>query len=355
MSLRGRLLAAFAYVLVLTIVALEVPLALNVSRRVDAEVKSEATSGAQIVASSAAGSLGRTRELERLSATAARDLGERVIVVDRRGRLVADSAGEGLGRASYAGRPEIATALRGRTAQGTRRSKSEAHAAHGVHVPRRGRIIAELLAQRADVHVEGLRGAEPVHVPHVLDQLLAGDDRAGVAHQEPQDLELLACQLDRPPGLRDLVPRLIQQHVTDLEPLIAGGRLRLPCAPQHCTDAGNQLAGAERLQHVIVRTHLEADDPVRLLPARGEHDDRHVRVAAQLAADVVTGPVGKHHVEQHQVGLEVPGQRDALSRRTRDRAVEALSLESLGERCGDRGLVLDHQDRAPSVRHQAGS
>ena len=55
MSLRGRLLAAFAYVLVLTIVALEVPLALNVSRRVDAEVKSEAASGAQIVASSAAG------------------------------------------------------------------------------------------------------------------------------------------------------------------------------------------------------------------------------------------------------------------------------------------------------------
>ncbi len=124
MSLRGRLLAAFAYVLVLTIVALEVPLALNVSRRVDAEVKSEAASGAQIVASSAAGSLGRTRELERLSRAAAGDLGGRVIVVDRRGRLVADSAGEGLGPASYAARPEVATALRGRTAQGTRRSES---------------------------------------------------------------------------------------------------------------------------------------------------------------------------------------------------------------------------------------
>ena len=36
MSLRTRLLAAFAYVLVLVIVALEVPLTLNVSRRVDA-------------------------------------------------------------------------------------------------------------------------------------------------------------------------------------------------------------------------------------------------------------------------------------------------------------------------------
>ena len=124
MTLRGRLLAAFAYVLVLTIVALEVPLALNISRRVDAEVKSEAASGAQVVASSAAGSLGRTGELERLSRAAALDLGGRVIVVDRRGRLLADSAGEGLRRVSYAGRPEVASALRGRTSQGTRRSDS---------------------------------------------------------------------------------------------------------------------------------------------------------------------------------------------------------------------------------------
>jgi signal transduction histidine kinase len=124
MSLRGRLLAAFAYVLLLTIVALEVPLALNMSRRVDAEIKSEAASGAQVVASSAAGSLGRTRELARLSRAAAADLGGRVIVVDQRGRLVADSAGEGLRRASYGGRPEVAVALRGRTSQGTRHSDS---------------------------------------------------------------------------------------------------------------------------------------------------------------------------------------------------------------------------------------
>ena len=42
MSLRRRLLAAFAYVIVLVLVALLVPLVLNLSRRVDAEVKAEA-------------------------------------------------------------------------------------------------------------------------------------------------------------------------------------------------------------------------------------------------------------------------------------------------------------------------
>ena len=124
MTLRVRLLAAFAYVLVLAIVALEVPLALNLSRRVDAEIKSEASSGAQLVADSAAGRLDRARELERLLRTAAGDLGGRVIVTDRAGRLVADSAGTGLQRADYGSRPEIAAALAGRTAQGTRRSDS---------------------------------------------------------------------------------------------------------------------------------------------------------------------------------------------------------------------------------------
>jgi signal transduction histidine kinase len=124
MSLRGRLLAAFAYVLVLTIVALELPLALNLSRRVDAEVKGEANSAAQLVADSAAERLGRERELQELLDTASRDLGGRVIITDRSGRLVADSAGTGLHRADYGSRPEIAAALAGRTAQGTRHSDS---------------------------------------------------------------------------------------------------------------------------------------------------------------------------------------------------------------------------------------
>ena len=39
MSLRLQLMGAFAYVLVLILVALEVPLALNLARRIDAEVK----------------------------------------------------------------------------------------------------------------------------------------------------------------------------------------------------------------------------------------------------------------------------------------------------------------------------
>jgi len=119
MSLRTRLLAAFAYVLVLVIVALEVPLVVNVSRRVDAEVKGQAAAQAQLVAASAAGRMGDEDDLRRIAEEAADDVSGRVIIVDTRGRLVADSAG--LEAASYADRPEIRTALQeGRIAQGRR-------------------------------------------------------------------------------------------------------------------------------------------------------------------------------------------------------------------------------------------
>jgi two-component system, OmpR family, sensor kinase len=123
MSLRTRLLAAFAYVLVLVIVALEVPLIVNVSRRVDAEVKASAAAEAQLVAASAAAELedADRRELGDIARRAARDLGGRVIVVDEDGELLADSRGL---QGSYGNRPEVRAALAGRITQGRRYSET---------------------------------------------------------------------------------------------------------------------------------------------------------------------------------------------------------------------------------------
>jgi two-component system, OmpR family, sensor kinase len=124
MSVRVWQLGAFAYVLVLMLIALEVPLALNLSKRVDAEIKAEASNQARVVAASAAGQLDQPAELQPLVETAAELVGGRVIVVDAAGRLLADSAGTGLSAASYASRPEIRAALAGDVSQGTRFSSS---------------------------------------------------------------------------------------------------------------------------------------------------------------------------------------------------------------------------------------
>ncbi len=120
MSLRLRLLAGFAYGFILILIALEVPLALNLKRRVDAEVRNDAAGQAHIVAAQASGSMGDRPQLRRLSQQAAAELGARVIIVDATGLLRADSSNSAV--RSYASRPEIKTALAGRTAQGQRHS-----------------------------------------------------------------------------------------------------------------------------------------------------------------------------------------------------------------------------------------
>jgi two-component system, OmpR family, sensor kinase len=122
MTYRGRLLAAFAYVLVLVIVALTVPLALSTERRIDREVRAQAADGAQLVAASASGRLARTGELDSLVRKVDDELGARVIIVRRDGSLRSDSQRPGTRGVAYADRPEIAAALAGRTVQGRRRS-----------------------------------------------------------------------------------------------------------------------------------------------------------------------------------------------------------------------------------------
>src|SRR5580765_1797907 len=125
MSLRLQLLAAFAYVLLLIIVALEVPLALNLARRIDAEVKNEAAGQAFVVAASASGRMKQPKQLAQVVRAAGNDLGGRVIVVDApRGRLLADSTVGVTQPLVYAtaARPELRTALHGVRAQGERHS-----------------------------------------------------------------------------------------------------------------------------------------------------------------------------------------------------------------------------------------
>ena len=122
MSLRTRLLLALAYVLLLAIVALEVPLALNLRDRVNAEVRSQALSQAEVAAATASGQLGQPAELRRIVGTIAQSSRGRVIITDARGRLVADSDGPAQLGGDYSDRPEIAAALRGRRFQAQRRS-----------------------------------------------------------------------------------------------------------------------------------------------------------------------------------------------------------------------------------------
>jgi two-component system, OmpR family, sensor kinase len=148
-------------VLLLALIALGVPLALSFRDRVDSEVRSQANSQATVVASSASELLAppRPRVLDRLVGVSARSVRGRVIVVDARGRLRADSAGTRAGT-NYANRPEMRAALAGRREQVSRRSETlDAEIlATAVPVRRDGRTVGAVrVTQSVDAVDDAVR------------------------------------------------------------------------------------------------------------------------------------------------------------------------------------------------------
>jgi signal transduction histidine kinase len=112
-------------VLLLAVVALEVPLIFSLNDRVQAEVRTQARGQTDVVAASVADLVAppRERALRKLTASAARSVRGRVIVLDAEGTLLADSAGGRLGT-SYANRPEVRASLGGRSFQDQRSSQT---------------------------------------------------------------------------------------------------------------------------------------------------------------------------------------------------------------------------------------
>ncbi len=119
LSLRARLVLVLAYVLVLAIGSMLVPLVRSVRDRVSAEVEQQAVTAAEVVAATAAG----TDKLDQLVQTSAREARGRVVIVDANGVVLADSSPGSTGE-DFSNRPEIAAALRGDVAQDQRRSET---------------------------------------------------------------------------------------------------------------------------------------------------------------------------------------------------------------------------------------
>ena len=143
MSLRARLLAAFAYTLIVVIVALEVPLSANVSDRVNAEVEADSAAKAQVVAASAADQLHDRASLERISRQAAVSLNGLVFVIDGSGRQIASSTGGITRPPQPTDDPVALQALGGEVAQG-RHHEGRDILSTAVPIVRNGRTVGAL-------------------------------------------------------------------------------------------------------------------------------------------------------------------------------------------------------------------
>jgi len=126
---RGRILVGYLGLVVVVLAALEVPLGVQFGRNEQRTLETKVEHDATTIASIAPDTLRRPTR-KRLQAIAAvayryrRDTGGRVVVVNRKGVAVIDTNARGTGVSSFATRPEIAAALRGNVASGTRESKT---------------------------------------------------------------------------------------------------------------------------------------------------------------------------------------------------------------------------------------
>jgi signal transduction histidine kinase len=167
-SLRTRLLLAAGYLVAVVVVALSVPLGLNVERRAASEFRAGVLGNAAILAArvshlvaGAAAEDGPDPQLTAVVNETAGSLDARVVVTDGRGRVLADSAGRAAHGSAYATseRPEFGVALfEGRIDSRRRFSDTEGEELLLVTVPvvQRGAVAGAVRVSRS----EGSFGAE---------------------------------------------------------------------------------------------------------------------------------------------------------------------------------------------------
>jgi signal transduction histidine kinase len=348
MSTRALLLLAFSYLLILALVAFGVPLGLSLADRTDGEIRAQARSEADIVAVSAAALLrpADAAALRRLVTAAGRPVRGRVVIVDRGGRVIADSATDRSLGVLYRTpeRPEIGAALGGRRLQERRRSRTLGQELLVTAAPvrdARGRLrgavritqsvsavtravrrnvlgltavggavlllgfgAATLLARRLSAPLRDLEGA--------ADRVAAGDLETVAPVRGAREHQALAVAFNTMTGRVSRNLEAQQEFVADashqLRTPLTGLRLRLEeaeaestsaAARAHLTAATGEL---DRLSHTI--------DELLVLSRGGERDAPGERVrladAAQRAADRWAGAAAEHGHRLAVRGAEVP-------------------------------------------------
>ena len=355
--------------LLLAVVALEVPLIFSLNDRVQAEVRTQARGQTDVVAASAADLVAppRERALRQLTRSAARAVRGRVIVLDAHGRLLADSAHRELGT-SYADRPEVRAALGGRSFQDQRNSQTLGQDVLATAAPvlggtRGGRVVgavritqsvaavrravrrttAGLLLVGVIVLALGLAAGgfiagqfvRPIrHMRGAAARVAGGDLETRVALEGSTEERSLARSFnDMTDRIRDMLGRQ-QAFVADashqLRTPLAGLRLRLEEARAAgvSPEAARELSAGE---HEIDRV-AQLVDELLVLSSAGEPDAAAEPIdlaAAAAAAQDRWGPLARERGRRIVLGRPRDATVASAARADVDRALDALVENAL--------------------------
>ncbi len=343
------------------------PLAVSLRDRIDSEVRGQARSQADVVAATASELIDPSQRagLNRLVRISADSVRGRVIVVDSRGRLVADSAGEPVG-SSYAGRPEVREALRGRSEQITRDSKTlgEELLATAVPVLEHGRphgavritqsVAAVHRAVRTSIlYLVGLAAvvlalgmvagaliaqqiARPIRrLDRAARRVAGGDLDATVAVEGSAEQRSLARTFNEMTGRVKRLLRVQQDFVADashqLRTPLTGLRLRLESLGERFRQDRAIAGELDAAMKEIDRLSLIVDE-LLLLSRAGEHELPGEQVdlgeAASRAAERWAGAARERGISL-QVGAGAAPSTAWCAKPDLDRSIDALLENAL--------------------------
>lgn len=366
MRLATRLMLALAYVLILAIVALEIPLAVSIRNRVNDEVRFQARVSARVTAATAGVLVANDRDarLPQLAAAASSARG-RVLIVDERGFPIADSAAIAQPKVSYAARPEIAAALRGKEVQILRSSETLNQQVLATATPmvNNGKVLGAVrVTQSINAQKRAVNRAMAGLVAIGLAVLLAGlavgaliarqialplrRFEAAARQVEEGDLSARAPivgsteQQSLAEAFNDMTARLErlvnrqQMFIADashqLRTPLAGLRLRLEEAQARSdqTDVNDQIDhGIKELDRLS-----EMIDDLLVLSSAGEAGAQPQKLSVhELAQSLVDRWQQYAATTQHQLNLELLGEDSTVSasRGDIDRAIDALLENAL--------------------------
>ena len=131
-----------------------------------------------------------------------------------------------------------------------------------------------------------------------------GEHLVNVSGQKAEQLVLHGSEVQLAPGQRRRSRRKVHVEL----PVVKGGRWGRALgrlvgeAAQRGPDAREELAHREGLSQVVVGAGVQRADLVSVLRAGGDHDDGHLRPAADGLHHLDAVHVGKAQVKQDDVG-----------------------------------------------------
>jgi hypothetical protein len=117
-------------------------------------------------------------------------------------------------------------------------------------------------------------------------------------------------------------------------------------APQDRLHSRQQLARLEWLGQIVIGAELEPDDAIHGITARGEHQDRRLRLRPNAAAHIKTVDIGQREVENDAVEALARVARDAELALGRNHDLKARLTEIALHHLGETRIIFDEQDAA---------